>query len=213
MSAELVAHRAGNRADTALAVGDRADMIELDVHVLYGRVELRHEKVFRPTRRLWERWYVLPRESRGTEISEVLEALDPSVPLMLDLKCFTRRAARRIRDAVPSNRNIVASTRNWWVLSAFPATDDAVEPAVRRLRSCRSRWQVALALKIRGLDRGTGVVAHHEILDAALVGRIRARTPHLFTWAVPDPSRAAELVEWGVTGLIVDDLDQRWPRH
>lgn len=208
MDVELVAHRAGNRVDAALAVGDQADMIELDVHVLRGRVELRHEKVLRPTLRLWERWYLLPRGAKGTPIAEVLTALDPSVPLMLDCKCFTRRAARKIRASVPTDRTVVASTRSWWVLSAFPEGE-----RVRRLRSCRTTWQLALAQRIPGLGPGTGIVAHHEILDAEVVAAVRNRTPQLFTWALPDSRRATQLVEWGATGLIVDDLSQPWPRR
>ena len=52
---ELVAHRAGNdpaaMAD-ALAV---ADTLELDVHLLRGRLDVRHSKVIWPFRIYWER--------------------------------------------------------------------------------------------------------------------------------------------------------------
>ncbi len=51
---ELVAHRAGNTAATARLSLGKVDMIELDVHVLRGRVEVRHAKVLRPTRRLFD---------------------------------------------------------------------------------------------------------------------------------------------------------------
>jgi len=208
MSSEpvLVAHRAGNHPDTARRAIGRADMIELDVHVHRGRVEVRHEKVLWPTSRLWERWFLLPRGASGVAIEDVLDALGPEPPLMLDLKCFTPWAARRIRAAAGETRSLTVSTRSWWILRAF-----SDRPATVLLRSCNAPWQLSLAKRLPGLSDRAGIVVHQRLLDPAEVGDIRSLTSLLFTWAVRSVDRAKVLTDAGVTGLIVDDLDLDWP--
>lgn len=203
---EIVAHRAGNQVATARAALETGvDVLELDLHVLRGRVELRHAKVIRPGSRLWEKWYLLPRGTTGVPVQEVLDVLDPAMPLMLDLKCFTPLAARRIARAVPATHPVIASTRSWWLLGAFRG-----RPGARRLRSCRSRFQLWLATRLPGLGPDDGVCAHASLLDAAGVAAILERTPQLFTWAVASPAHATELRTFGVRGLIVDDLALDW---
>lgn len=201
----LIAHRAGNNYETAKGALGRSDMLELDVHVFRRRVEVRHEKVIWPTSHLWEKWHFVARDAPPPLLSEVLESLEPGTPIQLDLKCFTRSAARRIRASVPPTHPVVVSSRSWWVLEAF---DD--RPETTMLRSCRSRWQLKLAAMIPGLGPNVGVVAHEEILNRAAGEAIRSKTPVLFSWAVKSPERGRELAELGVTGLIVDDLDLDW---
>ncbi|MGI9597320.1 MAG: glycerophosphodiester phosphodiesterase [Acidimicrobiales bacterium] len=204
----LVAHRAGNHPDSArLAVG-RADLIELDVHVRRGRVELRHAKVLWPTSRLWERWYLLPRDTEVVLIQSVLDELEADTPLQLDLKCFTARAAKRIRSAVGDGRPLHVSSRSWHVLRAFRGRENTVA-----MRSCASPRQLWLARRLPGLGDRVGIVAHERLLDRATVRSVRSATSVLFTWAVRSPERAEELSEAGITGLIVDDLDLDWPRR
>ncbi len=201
----LIAHRAGNTAAGARAAAGRADAIELDAHVLRGRVEVRHEKVLRPTTRLWERWYLLPAGTRAPAIEEVLAAIDDGQRLHVDLKCLTRRAARRIRSALPPDRELIVSARSWWVLAAF-----ADRPDTTRLRSCGNRLHLRLVGLVPGLGPRLGVVANARLLDPGVVAALLRRSPLLFTWAVTTPEQARALAEAGVTGLIVDDLDIDW---
>jgi glycerophosphoryl diester phosphodiesterase len=201
----IIAHRAGNSQETAKRALNRSDMIELDVHVFRRRVEVRHEKVLWPTHRLWERWRFLERGTSSPPLSDVLKAIKPDTPLQLDLKCFIRSSARRIRASVPSTHPAAVSSRSWWVLSEF--RDRA---ATTMLRSCRNRWQLRLAVLIPGLGYNVGVVAHEQILDRTTSETVRSKTPLLFSWGVGTPERGRELAELGVTGLIVDDLDLDW---
>lgn len=203
----LVAHRAGNHPESARAALGRADVIELDVHVFRGRVVVRHAKVLRPTARLWERWYLLPTDTVVPTIDEVLASVDPDTPLMLDLKCTTRWAARRIRREVPGDRQLIVSSRSWWVLGVF-----AGRPGTTLLRSCGNPLQLRLAPLLPGLGERIGLVVHERLLTRSVIADLSRHTPHRFTWAVTTPERAGALVEAGVTGLIVDDLDADWPR-
>ncbi len=198
----IVAHRAGNRPDTATLAATRADVVELDVHVFRGRVEVRHEKVLRPTARLWEKWYLLPVGVKVPDIEEILAAVAPDTPLMLDLKCFTRAAARRIRASVPDTHPLIVSSRAWWVLPIF-----ADRPRTSLLRSCGNRLQLWLVDRLPGLGPSVGVTVHERRLDQAEITRLRAGTGLLYTWGVTSRNRGDELVQAGVAGLIVDDLE------
>lgn len=201
----IVAHRAGNKPESVVPALTRADAIELDVHVLRGRVEVRHEKVLRPTRRLWERWYLLPAGTQAAAIESILDAIPGDVPLLVDLKCFTRRAARRIRRSIPEDRTVIVSCRSWWVLHAFGDRANTLA-----LRSCGNRTQMRLATMIPGLGDRHGIVAHNRLLDDETVARALAHSPLLFTWAVETMDRGRELAGKGLTGLIVDDLTLNW---
>ena len=199
---EIVAHRAGNVvADAAqAAAAPVVDMIEIDVHVLRGQVELRHAKVLHPTRRLWEKWYFLPRGTVGVPIQDVLAVLDPQTPLMVDLKCFTKRSARLIRQAIPDTHPIVASTRNWWILSEF-----ADRPRTRRLRSCGTRWQIWWARNRMRFGPDEGVCIEETNLTPELLATLRERAPLMFSWGTTETARCAELEQAGLTGIILDD--------
>ncbi len=201
----IVAHRAGNKVESVLPALDRADAIELDVHVLRGRVEVRHEKVLRPTRRLWERWYLLPPGTKAVAIESILEAVPENAPLLVDLKCFTRTAARRIRQSIPEDRAVIVSCRSWWVLHAFGDRANTLA-----LRSCGNRTQMRLATLIPGLGETHGIVAHNRLLNDETIARALAHSPLLFTWAVETLDRGRELAGKGLTGLIVDDLALNW---
>lgn len=197
---EFVAHRAGNTPEAAVDALGAVDMIELDVHVLRSRVELRHAKVLRPTRRLWERWYLLPPTATGVPIESVLAVVPPTTPLMIDLKCFTRRAARRILRSLPAETPIVASTRSWWILPVF-----RTRPNTRVLRSCGTRWQLWWALNRSRFDGRSGVCVHERRLTAPVVEALQTRTPLIFSWGATTAARVRELDQLGLTGVIVDD--------
>lgn len=198
----IVAHRAGNRPDTAAMEAGRADYIELDLHVFRGRVEVRHEKVLRPTARLWDKWFLLPPGVEVPVIEEILAAVAPDTPLMLDLKCFTRTAARRIRAAVPGTHPLIVSSRAWWVLPVFADRADT-----SLLRSCGNRLQLWLVDRLPGLGPSVGAGVHERRLDDAQLARLRTKTGLLFSWGVKSRARGDQLVLAGVTGLIVDDVN------
>lgn len=198
---EIVAHRAGNQAAAAVPAAAVADRIELDVHVLRGRVEVGHDKVIHPTTRLWERWYLLPRDSRRAPIGDVLGAVGTDTPLLVDSKCLTRRAARRVVDVLPDEQPVLASSRSWWTLGVYSARPDT--PV---LRSCGNRLQLWLARRLAGLGPQRGVCAHERLLTAGIVADLRRHTDLVYAWAVETTERLAELAEAGVTGVILDDV-------
>lgn len=201
---EVVAHRWGNSVDQAMSARELhhlglIDVVEVDIHVYRGRVEVRHAKVIKPTSRMWEGRNLLPRGATAVALEEILQALGPDVELMADLKCFTTRAASKIRSAIPDDRRVIASTRSWWVLRAF---DD--RPRTRTLRSCGNRVQLWLAKHLRGVWTSTGFAVHERHVDSTLVHELSGGGGTVYVWGATTGERCAELRQRGVAGLIVD---------
>ena len=83
----VVAHRAGND----LGILRRAEalaprLVEADLHLRRGRVEVRHLKTLGPLPLLWDRWRLAPGWRPRLELPALLEAAAPGTELMLDLK-------------------------------------------------------------------------------------------------------------------------------
>ena len=196
----VVAHRAGNDLDRARAAAAAGLVVEVDVHVFHNRLEVRHEKVLRPSGRLWEPWYLLPRDTPRLELGQVIAAVGADTTMLVDLKCFTRRAARRIRDAIPDQMPLIVSSRSWWVLGAFGDRPDTLA-----LRSCANRFQRWLGPRLPGLGDRLGLTVHQRLLSPASVAELRRRTPELFAWGIDTPERCRSLVAAGLTGVVLDD--------
>jgi hypothetical protein len=119
---------------------------------------------------------------------------------MIDLKCFTRRSARRILASVPVETPIVASTRTWWTLGPFRRRANT-----RVLRSCGARWQLWWVLHRSSFDDRTGVCLHEQRLTPEVLRALRRRTPLIFSWGARSTERCNELAAAGITGIILDD--------
>jgi glycerophosphoryl diester phosphodiesterase len=198
---EWIAHRAGNVVGGITDAAGRADLVELDVHWWRGRIEVRHAKRLLFTRRLWERWYLLPRDTSRLTLEDVLDGVHPDVHLFVDLKGVTPRLSRAIREALADRRSYTVATKSWWLLRPFRDV-----PGVRTLRSAGNRLGLAVLRRVRLPAATDGVAVHERLLTARLVAELAARG-EVFTWGVTDRRRAELLASWGVTGLIVDDLD------
>lgn len=196
---ELIAHRAGNEhplIEPALAV---ADAIELDVHTFRGRIEVRHSKALWPFAVYWERGVgVLPGED-PLPFASILAALPGGAHLWVDLKGFTGRFTERVLGELGDRRPLTMSSRSWWTLRPARRRVD-----VRTFRSVANRFQLWLALRLTHPD---GIVMHERFATPEHLDRLRRRCESLAVWAVDDLDRAVELLDLGVTALIIDDVD------
>src|SRR4051812_45642760 len=108
LSPFIVAHRAGNDLDLLRrAESVRPRLIEADVHLFRGRLEVRHLKTLGPLPVLWDRWYLAPPGTPRLELHQVLAAAGPETALMLDLKGGAR-LARRVAGALEGRRGPVS---------------------------------------------------------------------------------------------------------
>jgi hypothetical protein len=206
----VVAHRAGND----LGILRRAEalaprFVEADLHLRRGRVEVRHLKTLGPLPVLWDRWYVVPGWRTRLELAELLAAVAPATELMLDLKGFDVRLARRLRSELGGparSLRITVCARNWRLLEPLRGL-----PGVRLVHSVGSRRQLrALRRRFAG-RRLAGVSIHRDLLDPETVVDLRRRADLLMTWPVSTPDEARTLGGWGVDGVISERFEALVP--
>lgn len=203
----LIAHRAGNdlallRSAETLGVA----LVEADVHLFRGRLEVRHLKTVGPVPLLWDRWELAPPWAPRLLLGELLTAAAPTTELMLDLKGRDPRLPRIVAtclDEHGAGRRVTICSRNWRALAPLAGRDD-----VRALHSVGSRGQLA-ALRRRLARRGpvSGVSIHQRLLDAPLVAELKRDVGLLVSWPVETAHDAHRLAGWGVDGLISKRFD------
>ncbi len=211
----VVAHRAGNTvAGVGPAVAAGADLVEIDVHLWRGRLEVRHPRRFGPF--LWDRAGVGLAPPRPLLLEDVLEALPAGARPMLDLKQGDDPALARAALAACRARGtgpVTIASRRWSLVDAVAGEDD-VEP----VHSAAGGRELARLLARRGASRPRTVCARRDLLSEGAVERILEVAGALLTWPVDDVGDASALAGWGVGGLICDDLRvvqdlvrNRWP--
>lgn len=202
-----IAHRAGNDLATlraAAALG--ADVIEADVHLHRGRLEVRHTKTLWPLPWLWDAGRLHPLDLEQLHLGPLLDALPPRQTIMLDLKGVGRAGAEVAREVhARSPEHPLWVCARWWP-SVLPFEG---LPWARVLLSARGRTE--LARLRRRLARGTaavpyGVSVHLSLLTAEVVAELQARSQTVLTWPVDDPAALARARDVGVDGVITKDL-------
>ena len=200
----LVAHRAGNDPGRARAAADAgADLVEIDVHMRRGRLELRHPRRLGPV--LWDRERLALARGPSQALEPVLAALGPRAEPMLDLKGGPPRLAEATLAAARhalGDRRVTISSRRWELLERLRGA-----PGVRLLRSAASPRELARLLRLAAEGRlGDGACVRADLLAPAAITSLRAATPLLMTWPVGDAQEAGRLSRAGVSALVVDDL-------
>jgi glycerophosphoryl diester phosphodiesterase len=195
----VVAHRAGNDlAALRRAEGLRVGLVEADLHLFRGRLEVRHLKTLGPVPLLWDRWEMAPGWTPRLELGTLLDAARPDTPLMLDLKGRDRRLAAALRDAV-GHRSVTVCSRTWPLLSGLRDL-----PSVRVVHSAGSRSQLRGLLRGDAGERLGGVSVHRRLLDERAVSELRRRTETVLTWPIATLGDARMLGSWGVSGVITE---------
>lgn len=198
----LSAHRHGN--DLALldeALGAGADLVEVDVHLFWSRLEVRHHKTIGPLPVLFDKGEPWHLGRWPLRFEDVVDSLPEGLVLHLDLKGWSPRLARRVRRVLGTDRPYVVSTRSWWLLRPFRGRAE-----VRTMRSIGAPWQLRwFLLRHRG-GVTDDVCIRADRLTPELARRLRSRCERLLVWRVDTLALADELVAMGVHGLIVDDL-------
>jgi glycerophosphoryl diester phosphodiesterase len=199
----LVAHRAGNQLDL-LRVAEKEHqgaIVEADVNLFRGRLEVRHLKTLGPLPVFWDCWQLAPPWRPHLLLSELLAEAAPDTELMLDLKGKDARLAARVIEALEpylGARRVTICTRTWPLLEAFEGLP------VRRIHSVGTARQLRALIHSARTVHIEGVAIHERLLDLAAVTELRRIAGLVMTWPVNDLTRAGELVRLGVDGLISD---------
>jgi hypothetical protein len=199
----LVAHRAGNRlADLRFAEELGVGLVEADIRLFRGRLEVRHLKTVGPLPILWDRWELAAPWRPRLDLGDLLEATAPETELLLDLKGVRLELAARVLDAIAphlGSRRFTICARRWRLLAPF------ADLPVRRVHSVGSRRQLNRLLRRIGQGRLEAISIHQNLLDRESVATLRTVADCIMTWPVNHPERARELLGLGVDGLITDD--------
>jgi len=200
----VVAHRAGNRlADLRQAELHGAALVEADVRLYRGRLEVRHLQTVGPLPILWDRWTLAAPWRPRLELHQLLAATSPGTELMLDLKGRRMRVAEKTSAAIApylGTRRFTVCARRWELLEPFAGL------TVRRVHSIGNDDELRRFLDRFAAERLEGVSVHERLLGPESVASLRAIAEVLMTWPVNAPLRARELVRLGVDGLITDDV-------
>src|SRR5215212_2320979 len=185
----LVAHRAGNQLDLlrAAEADHRGAIVEADVNLFRGRLEIRHLKTLGPLPVFWDRWQIAPPWHPHLLLSDLLATASPTTE-------------RMVAELVPylGQRRLTICTRAWPLLEAFEGLP------VRRIHSVGTARQLRALIRATSSRRIEGVSIHERLLDLAAVTELRRVAGVVITWPVNDLTRAAELARLGVDGLISD---------
>ena len=196
----LAAHRIETPEAAAAAQAAGADLLEIDVHLRRGVLEVRHPRRHGPV--LWDREGV--RRARGPSgmLGPLLAALPEGAEPMIDLKggapVLAREALAAARAAGLGRMTL--TSRRWALLDGL-----AGEDGVRVAYSAAGRREVARLLG-RDAPDGAAACVRSDLLDPRTVADLRRRHPLLMTWDVADRAHAERLVAMGVGGLVLDDL-------
>jgi glycerophosphoryl diester phosphodiesterase len=199
----VIAHRAGNDLDRLQwALRHGIAVVEADLHLYAGRIEVRHLKTLGPVPVLWDRWTLAPPWTARLRLDRVLAAMRPGAELMLDLKGHDPRLPALVAAALGEHATgapVTVCARHWPLLDLLPAV-----PAVRPVHSVGTRRQLE-GLRRRFVGRRLhGVSIHRKLLDARTVDDLRRRADVVMTWPVKTRADVRELVGWGVQGLITE---------
>ena len=201
-----IAHRGGN-ALKRLVEAERAnvDVVELDLWLHRGRLDVRHAKSTGALPLLRDGWSLRPGRAGRLQLANILDSAQPGTRLMLDLKGSDANLPRAAMNLMAERRPgepYVVSSREWDLLAPFRSL-----PHVLAVYSCGSTGSLAQALDIARRDGLPAVGAHRRRLSPQGVAELREHVPECFAWGVDDRHRARELIEWGVTGIISDNYE------
>jgi glycerophosphoryl diester phosphodiesterase len=196
----VVAHRAGNDLDRLrraqqLGLG----VVEADLHLYAGRIEVRHLKTLGPVPVLWDRWTLAPPWAPRLRLDRLLAAVAPGTEVMLDLKGRDRRLPALVAAALGEHAPgtpVTVCARHWPLLDLLPGVPGVHSVGARRqLEGLRRRFDGR---------RLHGVSIHRKLLDARTAEDLRRRADVVMTWPVQTRQDVHELVGWGVQGLITE---------
>ena len=197
----VVAHRAGNslaRLQDAERLG--VALVEADIRLWRGRLEVRHLKTVGPLPILWDKWRLANPFAARLQLRDLLVEARPETKLLLDLKGRNGRLAELVRDTLPSDRPVTVCARSRALLEPFAGLEH-----VRLFQSVGSRRQLRSLLRAADGVVLDGVSIHERLLDERVVETLRGFGAVVMSWPVNSLERAGELAQLGIQGLISDD--------
>lgn len=198
------AHRAGNnRAHALRAIEAGADLLETDIWLHKGRLELRHKQTLGPIPILWEKWSIAPGWTPRYTLRELLHDAPEDILLFLDfkgeemelgpevLKELQRSAPGRVVAICGRNYpqlQTIADEPN--ILCFYSVGDDEEWPTAQELIAASDYPALSIHASLATPDRMTWI----NELGGVVV-----------CWDVQSEEHMRELRELGVDGFTTDN--------
>lgn len=200
-----IAHRFGNdiaRIREAEAAG--VDLVEADVWLHRGRLQVRHEKSLGPLPFYWDRWSLRPAWRPVLRLDEMLAALAPRTGVMLDLKgrapAFPEALLRAL-EPHDGERTFMVSARLWSYLPSLRAL-----PHLLLFHSIGTEGQLERVRPLLKDREHDAVSIHYRLLNDETVAWLRDHVHLIATWPINDEGRLEQVLRWGIGAIIADDL-------
>lgn len=200
-----IAHRSGNhleRLQPAVAAG--ADLIEADIWLHRGNLEVRHLKTLGPIPILWDRWRLVSTRTSRLHLEDLLDVWPNGAELMVDIKGNEKAfpdALMKVLEEHLAGRPVTFSGRRWDLLDALKGY-----PKARYFPSCGSQREVVELLG-SWRDFYDAAVLRASIVTPENVEAVRDAGGPVITWPINTIEALDRVVGAGAVGVICDDLE------
>ena len=197
------AHRAGNSREALLrAIDAGADLIETDIWLHKGRLELRHKRTLGPIPILWERWAIEPGWKPRYLLRDLLRDVPDEVIIFLDFKGnemgLGPAVLQELQQFAP-DRIIATCGRNYPQLQVI---DDA--PSIITFYSVgeEEEWPIAQGLIAASTTPALSILASLATQDK--IDWVTELGGRVVCWGVQSTSEMERLAAMGVDGFTTD---------
>lgn len=200
-----IAHRAGNTVEEARhAIALGCDLIETDIWLRNGVLDLRHMHRLGPLPILWERWKI-GLDLHPLALTDLLSAIDADSLLFLDLKGTDPRLGqaivRELRQDAPGRRVALCGRE-------YPQLDAVVdEPEVTVFYSVGDEKEFAEAWPRLEHMEWPAISLHRKLATPEVLDRLNSMNATVVCWDVSTIEQARGLHEMGVDGFTSDNFE------
>lgn len=181
-----------------------ADLIEADVWLHRGNLEVRHLKTLGPIPILWDRWKLVSGRAPRLYLQDLLDAWPDGVELMVDMKGEAAAFPGALAKALETHHRgkpVTFCGRQWDLLKLLRGF-----PNARFFPSCGYQEQVVELLD-QWEDHYDAAVLHASLVTEDNVRAVERLGAMVITWPINTVEALDEVVSAGVSGVICDSLD------
>lgn len=198
------AHRAGNTRDDALrAIEAGADLLEADIWLHNGRLELRHKQTLGPIPILWEKWSIAPGWIPRYTLRDLLRDTPEDIMLFLDFKGremdLGPEVLKELQRTAP-DRVIAICGRNYPQLQTI-----ANEPNIICFYSVGEAEEWPVAQELIAASEQPALSIHASLATPERMAWVNDLGGVVICWDVQTVERMDELRALGVDGFTTDN--------
>lgn len=200
------AHRAGNTRQHALAAIEAgADLLETDIWLHKGRLELRHKQTLGPIPILWEKWSIAPGWTPRYHLRELLHDVPEDILIFLDFKGeemeLGPEVLKELEQSAP-NRTVAICGRNYPQLQTI-----ADAPNILCFYSVGAEEEWPIAQNLIAANAHPALSIHANLATPERMKWINDLGGTVVCWDVQDAEHMRRLRELGVDGFTTDSSD------